>query len=156
MIELTIPGRETIRLEHLVCDVNGTLAVDGKLIDGVARALSSLRDRLTLHLLTADTHGQQNTIDHQLGAHAVRIPAGDESEAKAAYVRSLGQGGVVAVGQGTNDAGMLRAARLGVAVLSPEGTAAEALAAADLVVPDILSALGLLERPMRLVASLRR
>jgi hypothetical protein len=44
----------------------------------------------------------------------------------------------------------------GVAVLSPEGTAAEALQAADLVAPDIAHALELLERPMRLVAGLRR
>lgn len=44
----------------------------------------------------------------------------------------------------------------GVAVLSPEGTAAEALQAADPVAPDIAHALELLERPMRLVASLRR
>ena len=156
MIELTIPGRETIRLEHLVSDVNGTLAVDGKLIDGVARALDGLRDRIQLHLLTADTHGQQSVIDQQLGVTAVRIPSGNESDTKAAYVRTLGEGGVVAIGQGANDAGMLRAARLGLAVLSPEGTAAETLAAADLVLPDILSALALLDRPLRLVASLRR
>jgi P-type E1-E2 ATPase len=156
MIELTIPGRDSIRLEHLVCDVNGTLALDGKLMDGVARALGGLRDRLQVHLLTADTHGQQSAIDGQLGLTAVRIPAGGEAEAKAAYVRSLGAQAVVAVGQGANDAAMLRAAVLGLAVISPEGTSAEALAAADLVLPDILSALSLLERPMRLVASLRR
>jgi P-type E1-E2 ATPase len=156
MIELTIPGRDSIRLEHLVCDVNGTLALDGKLMDGVARALGGLRDRLQVHLLTADTHGQQSAIDGQLGLTAVRIPVGGEAEAKAAYVRSLGAQAVVAVGQGANDAAMLRAAVLGLAVISPEGTSAEALAAADLVLPDILSALSLLERPMRLVASLRR
>jgi P-type E1-E2 ATPase len=156
MIELTIPGQGTIQLEHLVCDVNGTLAVDGRLIDGVARALGGLRDRLQLHLLTADTHGRQAHIDRQLGLQAVRIPPGDEAEAKAAYIRSLGVGRVVAIGQGANDASMLREARLGLAVLSPEGASAEALAAADLVLPDILSALALLERPMRIVASLRR
>jgi len=39
MIELTIPGRGTILLHHLVCDVNGTLALDGQLIDSVAGAL---------------------------------------------------------------------------------------------------------------------
>jgi P-type E1-E2 ATPase len=156
MIELTIPGRGTIQLEHLVCDVNGTLAVDGRLIDGVARALDGLRDRLQLHLLTADTHGQQQTIDRQLGVQAVRIAPGDEAEAKATYVRSLGAGRVVAIGQGANDAAMLRQAQLGLAVVSPEGTSAEALAAADLVLPDILSALAALERPMRIVASLRR
>ncbi|HET7009674.1 MAG TPA: HAD family hydrolase [Anaerolineales bacterium] len=156
MIELTIPGQGTIQLEHLVCDVNGTLAVDGKLIDGVARGLSGLRDRLQLHLLTADTHGQQDRIDRQLGLQAVRVPPGHEAETKAAYVRDLGESRVVAFGQGANDAAMLRQARIGVAVLSAEGAAAETLTAADLVVPDILSALALLDHPMRIIASLRR
>ncbi|MCJ7724477.1 MAG: hypothetical protein MUP03_10130, partial [Anaerolineales bacterium] len=32
MIELNIPGRGELRLQHLVSDVNGTLAVDGELI----------------------------------------------------------------------------------------------------------------------------
>jgi P-type E1-E2 ATPase len=156
MIELTIPGRGTIQLEHLVCDVNGTLAVDGTLIDGVAGALEGLRDRLQIHLLTADTHGRQEQIDRQLGLKAVRVPPGGEAEAKAAYVRALGEDRVVAVGQGANDTAMLRQARLGLAVMSQEGASSEALTAADLVLPDILSALGLLDHPMRIIASLRR
>lgn len=35
MIEINIPGRAAYQLEHLVCDVNGTLALDGVLLDGV-------------------------------------------------------------------------------------------------------------------------
>jgi len=156
MIELNIPGRGVVQLEHLVSDVNGTLAVDGRLTDGVARALLSLHDRLTIHLLTADTHGRQATIDQQLGLRAVRILPGDEVRAKAEYVERLGSERVVAVGQGANDAGMLRQAAVGICVLSTEGAAVDALNAADLLAPDILSALALLENPLRLVASLRR
>ncbi len=63
---------------------------------------------------------------------------------------------VVAIGQGANDAGMLSEAVIGIAVNSQEGLATEAIQAADLVLPDIHSALGMLENPMRLVASLRR
>ena len=154
MIELTIPGRGTIRLQHLVCDVNGTLALDGTLMDGVGRALASLRDRLELHLLTADTHGRQDEIDRHLGVHATRIAAGGEAEA--AFVRSLGRERVIAVGNGANDAAMLYEAAIGIAVMSPEGLAGDAVHACDLVAPDILQALGWLDRPMRLVASLRR
>jgi P-type E1-E2 ATPase len=156
MIELIIPGRGTIHLHHLVSDVNGTLALDGRLIDGVARALLPLQDRLQLHLLTADTHGKQAEIDRQLAVQAVRIPPGGEAAAKAAYVRQLGSQGVVAIGNGANDAAMLHEAAIGIAILSPEGLAAEAAQAADLIAPGILDALGWLERPMRLVASLRR
>ena len=156
MIELIIPGRGTIQLHHLVSDVNGTLAFDGRLMDGVARALLPLRDRLELHLLTADTHGKQAEIDRQLDVQAVRIPPGGEAAAKAAFVRKLGAEHVVAIGNGANDAPMLSEAVIGIAVLSPEGLAAEAAQAADVIAPGILDALGWLERPMRLVASLRR
>ncbi|MBM3122188.1 MAG: ATPase P [Chloroflexi bacterium] len=156
MIELDVPGHGILRLQHLVSDVNGTLAVDGCLIDGAARGLLALADRLTLHLLTADTHGRQATIDGQLGLRAVRIPAGGEAEAKAAYVRGLGSDSVVALGQGANDTSMLREAALGICILGPEGAAVEALMAADVAAPNITEALALLAQPMRLVATLRR
>ena len=156
MIELTIPGRGTVRLLHLVCDVNGTLAIDGKLIEGLPRRLTALRDRLTLHLLTADTHGRQETINRQLNVEAVRVQSGDEPAQKAAFVRQLGAESVVAIGQGANDAAMLKEAAIGIGVLSKEGTAVETLLAADLFVPDIHVALDLLEKPLRLVASLRK
>ncbi len=156
MIELNIPGRDFIRLQHLVCDVNGTLAVDGRLIDGVSHALTTLRDRLELHLLTADTLGKQDHIDEHLDVTAVRIPTGGEAEAKAEYVTSLGSDGVVAFGQGANDEAMLRSAEIGICVLSPEGTFSKTLQAADIVATDILSALALLENPLRMVATLRR
>jgi soluble P-type ATPase len=156
MIELDIPGRGVIRLQHLVSDVNGTLAVDGRLIEGAARGLLALSDRLQIHLLTADTHGRQGTIDRQLGLQAVRIPAGGEAEAKAAYVCGLGAEQVVALGQGANDAGMLRDAALGICVLGPEGAAVEALMAADVFAPSFQDALDLLTQPLRLVATLRR
>ena len=156
MIELNIPGRGQIELEHLVCDVNGTLAVDGNLQDGLVRSLSAIKDRLTLHLLTADTHGRQKTIDLQLNLKAVRIQPGDEALQKAEFVHRLSAERVVAIGQGANDVEMLKAARLGICVLSLEGVAVETLLAADLVVPDIFSALDLLEKPLRIVASLRK
>jgi P-type E1-E2 ATPase len=156
MISLTIPGHGDYELEHLVMDVNGTIAVDGLLVEGIAKKIGSLRDRLTVHLLTADTHGKQSVIDQQLGLTAVRIAHGNESAQKAEYVNKLGCEKVVAIGQGLNDAEMLEIAHLGICVMSAEGTAKETLLAADLVVPNIIYALDLLERPMRIVASLRK
>jgi P-type E1-E2 ATPase len=156
MIEINIPGRDMLQIDHLVCDVNGTLAVDGQLQEGLARILNRLRDRLHVHLLTADTHGRQVVIDQQLGMTATRIKPGSEAGQKAEFVRSLGAAQVAAVGQGANDAGMLKEAALGICVLSREGLAAETLLAADLLVPDIYAALELFEKPLRIVASLRR
>jgi P-type E1-E2 ATPase len=156
MIELNIPGRGLIQLQHLVCDVNGTLAVDGKLLDGLVRTIASIQDRLTLHLLTADTHGKQELIDQQLAIQAVRVQRGDEAVQKADYVRRLGAEKVAAIGQGANDAGMLAEAALGICVLSSEGVAVETLSAADLVVPSIYDAFELFNKPLRIVATLRK
>ena len=155
LIELNIPNLGTIQLYHLVCDVNGTLAIDGRLIDGVSRKLTVLSDRLQIHLLTADTHGQQKVIDAQLGLKAGRILSGDESGAKADYIRELGPEQVVAIGQGANDAGMLKEAAIGIAIFSMEGLSSQALHAADVFVTDIHAAFDLLEKPIRLVATLR-
>lgn len=125
-------------------------------MEGLARSLSALRDRLQLHLITADTHGRQVEIDRVLNLTAHRLEPGNEAEQKAEFVRQLGAERVVAVGQGANDARMLEAAALGIAVFSREGLATPALLAADLVAPDIFAALELLDKPLRILATLRQ
>jgi len=152
MLELFIPGRGAYRLEHLALDLNGTLAFDGRLIDGVAERLNALRQHLDVHLLTADTFGLVQEIEAELNLSSVRARSGAD---KLAFVEQLGPASVVAVGNGAVDADMLSAAALGIAVLGPEGLAREALQAADLAAPSILAALDLLLHPKRLVATLR-
>jgi P-type E1-E2 ATPase len=156
MIEVNIPGRGILTIEHLVLDVNGTLAVDGILMEGVAKKITTLRDRLSVHLLTADTHGGQAGIDRLLNLQAVHIQHGAEAQQKAAYVLQLGAEHVAAIGQGANDSLMLKTAALGICVLSVEGLAVETLNFAQLLMPDILSALDLFDKPLRLIASLRK
>jgi soluble P-type ATPase len=55
MIRIEIPGFYNLQLVHLVLDYNGTLAVDGKLLSGVAEALTALSSELEIHVITADT-----------------------------------------------------------------------------------------------------
>ena len=159
-MDISIPGRGPYRLTHLVLDVNGTVAASGQLIAGVKERLLVLRRAgLQVHWITADTRGRQAALDVALGWPAVRIAiddAGDEAGQKGSFVRELGADHVVAIGNGSNDVVMLREAAVGIAVVGPEGLAVDALLAADLVAPDILAALDLLEDPARLVATLRR
>jgi P-type E1-E2 ATPase len=156
MIKIDIPGRGRLELEHLVMDVNGTIASDGSLLEGTAELIAELGKHLEVHLVTADTHGSQSEIDRQLGLTAIRVPAANQAEAKLEYVRRLGVAGVAAVGNGANDARMLAQAALGIAVLGREGAASETLSQAAVVVIDIRDALGLLLHPKRLIATLRR
>lgn len=155
MIELQIPGRGIVQLNYAVFDVNGTLATDGVLIDGLAEKIAVLRGKLEVRLLTADTYGKQIEIDRQLRFTADRLRPGGR-EQKVDYVRALDAHKVVAIGNGANDADMLKAAVLGIAVIGHEGLAGEALAVADVVVFDVHDAIDLLLNPRRLIATLRR
>jgi soluble P-type ATPase len=87
---------------------------------------------------------------------ATRIKSGDAGPQKADNVRQLGAETVIAIGQGSNDAGVLEAAAIGIAVLGEKGPAIEALLKADLVTASIFDALNLVEYPARLVATLRK
>jgi len=156
MIEIEIPGFKSFHFEYLVLDVNGTIAKDGLLLEGVRESLSELRPRLEIHLVTADTHASQGMIDKALSLTSFRIPAHDQAKAKLNYIERLDARKVAAIGNGANDAAMLERAALGILVLGPEGSAVEALLRADVIVPDIVSALELLRRPKRLIATLRR
>jgi len=60
MISLEIPGFGPLELRHLVCDYNGTLALDGQLLSGVAERVSALAAQLDVHVITADTFGTRS------------------------------------------------------------------------------------------------
>lgn len=155
MIALTVPGYGELELAHLVLDYNGTLACDGKVIDGVSVLLPRLAASLIIHIITADTFG---TVEQMFAGSPYNVhvlPGGAEDRAKQTYVRELEAGRVVAVGNGRNDCLMLKEAALGIALIQEEGAATQALLAADMVCRDILDALDLLLHPLRLKATLR-
>lgn len=158
MISCQIPGRDILEVNHLVCDVNGTLTRDGDLMPGVGEAFEQLKGQITIHLVSADTYGRLSELENALAGSVgkfIRLAPGSEAEQKLEYLEAL-IGGVVAIGQGTNDRLMIKEADLGICVMSPEGSAVETLLSADIVVPDIIAALELLLHPTRLKATLRQ
>jgi soluble P-type ATPase len=155
MLEITVPSRGTLCLEHLLLDVNGTIALDGQLVPGVRERLDKLSETLDIWLVSADTQGTLTELAIALQAKARRLQSGDEATQKAALVGELGAERVVAIGNGANDVMMLRQAALGIAVLGGEGLSAACLSAADVIAPNIEAALDLLLYPRRLIATLR-
>ncbi|MCS7003146.1 MAG: ATPase P, partial [Dehalococcoidia bacterium] len=87
MLELAIPGWPPLTLRHLVLDLNGTIAVDGALLDGVAERLAAIGETLTVHIVTADTHGALAALQGRLPGTTLRLddrePGGPQ---KARYV----------------------------------------------------------------------
>lgn len=156
MIRLDIPGRGVLDLQYLVLDLNGTVALDGQILPGVASRLTALSEQLTIHMLSADTRGRAAETASVLGVNLAVVARGREQEQKRQFVEALGSHTVVAVGNGANDQQMLQAAELGLAVLGREGLSVAALTSADVLVASIEDALELLLEPQRLIATLRR
>jgi P-type E1-E2 ATPase len=154
-MNVSLPGRGSHDLQNLVLDMNGTIALDGKLIDGVADRISRLKSLMQVFLITADTHGGAAGVAETLSVETLILDPGGEPEQKLALIHRLGAAGTVTVGNGANDVLMLRESALGICVLGPEGAATEALLAADVLAPTIQAALDLLLHPQRLVATLR-
>ena len=155
MIEIDIPGNKKLTLEYLVLDYNGTIAFDGALIDGVKECLAELSQKLTIHVITADTFGSVKKALKDIDLKLAVIPLDRQDAAKLAFVEKIGCENTVSMGNGSNDRLMLKASALGVAIVSGEGAAFETLASADVVCTDIRSALSLLSNPLRLIATLR-
>ncbi|MCP4717446.1 MAG: ATPase P [Deltaproteobacteria bacterium] len=155
MIDIDIPRFGELKLEHIVLDFNGTLAVDGSLLPGIDDMLTELAEHVTVHVLTADTFGNCKEILSGLPVTVMAISSSPEDEAKLDYVETLGADACVCIGNGMNDRLMLQSSALGIVVLGEEGLALDALGAGDIMCPDVIAALELLQQPMRVKATLR-
>ncbi len=155
MIELDIPDFGHVHLEHIVMDYNGTLAVDGLFIPGVKERMQLLSEKLTLHIITADTFGLVLKQADGLPCKVKIVSSGEQSEEKLRYVEELGADITAAIGNGRIDRLMLKKAKIGIACILEEGGAAASILAADIVVKNINDAFDLFLRPLRLKASLR-
>lgn len=155
MIEIDIPGIKKIHAEHLVLDYNGTVAEDGKLINGVAEILNRISDNLEVHVITADTFGKAAEELKGVKCTLDIIGKGDQQKQKLDFVESLGAEKVISIGNGFNDLLMLKESALGITVIQKEGSSAKTLGAADIVVTSIIDALELILNPLRIAATLR-
>jgi P-type E1-E2 ATPase len=151
-VDIVVPGRETIRLKHVVLDFTGTLARHGQLDPQIRERLRKLTTMLQVTVATADSFG---TARESLAGLPLEVRVIQTGADKARIVKELGAGNVVAIGNGCNDVAMMELAALGIAVIGAEGATGALLRVADIVVRSIDDAFGLLENPLRIAATLR-
>ena len=137
-------------------DLNGTIAVDGEIIEGVEGRLHQISRLVNISIVTADTHGSAQRLEEGLDINISRIEPGREDAQKLALVEQLGKENTICIGNGSNDVSMLRESALGICVVGREGLSFEATMSSDLMVLDINDALDLLLKRDRLVTTLRK
>lgn len=156
MPKFSIPGWGDFEINNLVLDFNGTIATDGKLIEGVAPLLGQLHEQgMNLYVITADTNG---TVKRECASLPVQVMVYDSAtvaDNKMELVIKLGAQQTASIGNGRNDRKMFAASALSIAVIGEEGTCVQAALQADVLVSNILQALQLLTSPHRLKATLR-
>lgn len=154
MIE--IPNFASLDITDIICDYNGTIAKDGKVLPAVKALFDTLSLEYSLHVITADTFG---TVEKELLNYPCKIKtlsSNNHTEEKADYIRSLGVQNSVALGNGNNDALLLEYAAVGIALIGDEGCSTKALLSADVVCKNISDALGMLINTKRMIATLRK
>ncbi len=155
MLKMEIPGFGVLEIGHLVSDFTGTLSADGRLLPSVWEMLNSISQVMNIHVLTADTFGTSSKALEGVEC-TLNVLSGDDVDVqKEKFVLGLGVDHVAAIGNGSNDRLMLKAARLGIAVTEAEGCSTAALMNSDIHVSSITDGLGLLLNPKRLKATLR-
>lgn len=155
MIRIEIPGKGSIQAEHLVLDYNGTLAIDGSIIDRVKEKLNNLAEKINIHVLTADTFGEAANNLKEVRCKLTVLNGDQQALQKQQFINQIGNNKVIAIGNGLNDMLMLKDAVLGIAVIQKEGASLKTLFNADIVCKNIFDALDLLINPLRIAASLR-
>jgi len=154
-MKFKIPGQETIEIQNVVLDYNGTIAVDGKLIEGVAEIINDLAEIITFHVITADTYGSVEKELETTSCNVVKIPEDKQDVSKLDFLLKLGKQTTLCVGNGKNDRLMLKESIIGVAVLQDEGVCVESLLAADIACKSILDVFMYFKDPNRIIATLR-
>jgi soluble P-type ATPase len=149
------PGRETVEIKNVIFDYNGTIAIDGQLIEGVAKSINELSSDFNFHVITADTFGSVNNALKDVICTVIKISEQNQDQTKVEYLLKLGKETTLCVGNGRNDKLMLKESVVGIAVIQDEGTSTDTLMTSDIICKSIMDVLEFLKKPDRLKATLR-
>lgn len=155
MLVYEIPGRETLEIENIVLDYNGTIAVDGKLLEGVEYLLDRLKEYVDIYILTADTYGTVKKECKNIDGRVLTFPRENAGASKKDMVEKLGAKNTLCIGNGFNDIPMFKESALSIAVIEGEGMCGQLLLYSDIVARSIVEALSIVLNKDRIRATLR-
>ncbi|NLK44919.1 MAG: ATPase P [Tissierellia bacterium] len=155
MLVYQIPGREDIIIENIVFDYNGTIAVGGKLIDGVPNLIYKLSKYAKIYILTADTYGTVEEECKDINCKVLSFPKEKAGESKREIVEKLGGDRTITFGNGFNDIPMFEASILSIGIIEGEGASGKLLTRADIIVRSIIEGINLILNKDMIKATLR-
>ena len=156
MISIQRPGMEDLDIHFVLIDFEGTLAMDGRVHPKVKDKVNLLSKRATIYILTKSNREKVEETLRKMKAEILYVAEGDSSQQKLNVLQRLGPHQTAVIGNGLDDGQIMEQAGLGMCVIGKEGSSAEAMVKADLVVTHVLDALDFLLKPLRQRATLGR
>lgn len=155
-MKFSIDQSEVVEINNIVFDFNGTIALDGILINGVKEKIIDLNNLgFNIYILTADTFGTVAEQCKDLPVKVEIITADYGTKDKRNFVERLGGSITAAIGNGKNDLEMFKSSLLSMAVIGNEGCYGKLMLEADIVVCNIVDAIDILLKNKRLKATMR-
>ena len=156
MISIQRPGMESLDIHFILIDFEGTLAMDGRVHPKAKDKVNLLSKRATITILTKSNREKVEETLKKMKVEILYVTEEDSSQQKLNVLQRLGPHQTAVIGNGLDDVRIMEQAGLGLCVIGKEGSSAEAVAKADLVVTNVLDALDFLLKPMRQRAALGR
>lgn len=156
MINFLIPGHDNVKIENILIDFNGTLAIDGVLHEGISDKLIELSKIVDITVVSADTNGTVLTQLQDLPIKFRTFDGKNVSEEKKNILRQMNPVRTAVIGNGFNDHKMMREARLAIGVMEEEGICSSLFSFTDIIVANIHDALDLFLKPHRIIATMRK
>src|SRR5512136_2415161 len=156
MISIQRPGMESLDIHFVLIDFEGTLAMDGRVHPKAKDKVNLLSKRATITILTKSNREKVEETLKKMKVEILYVTEEDSSQQKLNVLQRLGPHQTAVIGNGLDDVRIMEQAGLGLCVIGKEGSSAEAMVKADLVVTNVLDALDFLLKPMRQRVTLGR
>ncbi|MBC8495951.1 HAD family hydrolase [archaeon] len=144
---------ETFEINTLVLDLNGTLSVNGWVLEGVKERIDKLNSLgFKIILFTGNQRGTAGKLCGDLG---IEYKVAQTCKDKEEEMLKLDTNKCAAIGNARIDIGTFKHAKLSILTLQAEGIHAKAISHVDIIVPSILDALDLFINKDSLCATLR-
>lgn len=153
---IDIPNLEEIEIKNLVFDYNGTLASNGAVSNSVKKALLNLVSNFNIYVITADTFGTVKEELKDTGIEVAILSTKNHTKEKADFIKKIGESHTLSFGNGNNDELMLKCSKISIAIIGDEGCSTKTMLSSDIVCKSILDAMGIIEEPKKLIATLRK
>ena len=150
---IEIPRGETIEINTIVLDLNGTLSVNGIVLNETKALIEKLKKlRYRIVLISGDIRGNAKQISEEL---KIELFLGTTSIDKAKQMKQFNKENTASIGNARIDIGTFENSKLSIATLQSEGIHTGILKYVDIVVPSIEDALKLFINTKSLAGTLR-